>query len=290
MKRTLLTGEWMHDRTDTSVDYQRLMDDDFGTLSSRWKDVYSERSLFGIIHQQRQALALSWIHELGLPLGLRVLEVGCGAGLLAVELTRRGFAVDCLDSSEAMVDLARELAESAGVSDRLAPTVGDAHSLEYPDGEYRLVVALGVLPFLHTPALALREVARVLAPGGYALLSSDNRYRLDHLLDPGYTPPLLPFKRLAKVIVRAIARKPHLARTPWNLFSRRQVDQLLADAGMAPVRTQTLGFGPFSLLGRPLLSEERAIRTHIRLQKLADRGAVVLHGTGAQHIVLAQRY
>ena len=281
----------MHDRTpDMSVDHQRLVDDDFGKLTSRWKDLYFERSLFGIIHQQRHALALSWIDELGLPVGSRVLEVGCGAGLLAVELTRRGFAVDCMDSSEPMVDLARQLAESAGVSNRLTPSVGDAHSLDYPDGAYRLVVALGVLPFLHTPGLALREVARVLAPGGYALLTSDNRYRLDHVFDPRYTPPLLPFKRLAKAIVRALVRNPHLARTPWHLFSFRQVDRLLADAGMVPMRRQTLGFGPFSLLGRPLLAEEKAIRLHRRLQKLADRGATVLRRTGGQQILLAQRH
>jgi hypothetical protein len=50
----------------------------------------------------------------------------------------------------------------------------------------------------------------------------------------------------------------------------------------------TLGFGPFSFLGRTLLPESLAIRLHCRLQALADRGVAGLRSTGSQYLVLAR--
>lgn len=259
----------------------------FGATSQYWKRVYEEQTLAGVIYQQRRALALQWIDTLSLPPGAEVLELGCGAGLTVVDLAQRGYRVECLDASDAMVRLALAQTQGAGVEDRVVVRMGDAHALPYPDGSQQLVLALGVLPWLHSPGAALAEVARVLQPGGHVLFSTDNRLRLNHLLDPRLIPPLAPLRRLLRWVARSLGRaRPE----PLGAFvTYREIRRLVVDAGLTPLRRTTFGFGPFSLLGRYLLPEAAAIRLHRRLQVLADRGVPLLRATGSQDLILARK-
>jgi ubiquinone/menaquinone biosynthesis C-methylase UbiE len=279
------------DETTAKTDHQRLVDDHFRRASSYWKDVYGESSLFGTIYQERRALALEWIDRLELPRESRALEIGCGAGLLSVDLVGRGFKVDAIDSSDAMVELTNRQAEAAGIGDRFSASLGDAHSLDYPSQTFRIVVAVGVLPFLHSPGLAIAEMARVLTPGGYALFTSDNKYRLNHFLEPLLSPPLGPARRAVKVVLEAVPGLPTRPRQPsaYRLTSGRDIRRWLAQAGLTEARFRTLGFGPFSMFRRPLLGEDAGIKVHQRLQALADRDVPLLRSSGSQQIVLAFR-
>jgi 2-polyprenyl-3-methyl-5-hydroxy-6-metoxy-1,4-benzoquinol methylase len=266
---------------------QRRVDAYFTADSQFWKSLYKQTTLYGTIHQERLALALSWITELGLPQGSPTLEIGCGAGLLTAELTRRGYGVTAIDSSEAMVELARAHAAEVGVQEGLTINVGDSHALPFATASYDLVIALGVVPWLHSPAVALAEMARVVKPDGFVLLTSDNRLRLNHVLDPWLTPVLAPLKQVAKRIARQLGYAKRSALNRY--YSYTALKRLLATAGLTVTRSKGLGFGPFSLFGRHLLPEAVAVRVHRRLQALADRGTPVLRSVGAQHIVLASR-
>jgi ubiquinone/menaquinone biosynthesis C-methylase UbiE len=272
---------------EVGVAHQRRIDAHFDADSHFWKSLYSQASLYGTIHQERHALALAWISELGLPHDSPVLEIGCGAGLLATELAGRGHHVTAIDSSQAMVDLAQAHASEAGVQDTVSVSVGDAHTLPFATASYDLVIALGVIPFLHTPATALAEMVRVVKPNGFVLLNSDNRYRLNHVLDPWFTPLFAPVKHLARGIARRLGFADRKALGQY--YSYAALKRLLANAGLTITRSRVLGFGPFSFVGRHLLPESVAIRVHRRLQSLADRGTPLLRSTGAQHIVLASR-
>jgi 2-polyprenyl-3-methyl-5-hydroxy-6-metoxy-1,4-benzoquinol methylase len=268
-------------------DHQRLVNAHFHARSAHWRDLYGDETLWGAIHRLRRIRALAWIDALALPAGARVLEIGCGAGLLAVDLAQRGFVVDCIDASEAMIQLAREQALQAGAADRITAAVCDAHALEFADARFALVVSLGVLPFLHTPERAIAEMARVLAPGGSVLLSADNRARLNHVLDPRHNPALTA---MARGLLQSIGRAPRRAGiAAARLVSARTLRRQLAAARLEPARHVTLGFGPFSLLGRALLSDPVGIRLHDRLQSLADRDLPPFRGTGAQHLVVARK-
>ena len=263
--------------------YQRRVDDHFDATARHWKDLYEEPTLDGLIHQQRRAIALRWIDELGLPTNSRVVDLGCGAGLLAVDLAERGYVVDAMDTSDEMVNLARTTVARARFADRVTVTVGDAHRFPFDSGSRDLIVALGVLPFLHSPQAALAEMHRVLKPGGFALMSSDNVNRLNHLLDPRYMPILSAIKKPGRSLARRLGHD-------WVVpkrFSRRVLGQMLVDANLQPIRSAILGFGPFTLLGWRPMSDSAAIRLHNRLQQLADSGLPGLRSTGAQHLVLA---
>ena len=119
----------------------------------------------------------------------RVLEVGCGWGELAEWIARdTGAEVVAVDLSSRMVELARE----RGVDARVA----DVQQLPFADGEFDLVVAAWML--YHVPDLdrGLRELARVLRPGGGLVAVTNSRFHLIELRElVGSGPSTLSFAR-----------------------------------------------------------------------------------------------
>jgi SAM-dependent methyltransferase len=113
--------------------------------------------------------------ELHVRAGLRVLELGCGAGSVTEALLGRGADVTACDLSEAALDAIRG---ELGGRDRLEILHADARDLPFEDGSFELVVfAWNGLDWIHPEedrGRALRETARVLAPGGRFVFSSHN--------------------------------------------------------------------------------------------------------------------
>jgi SAM-dependent methyltransferase len=99
---------------------------------------------------------------------LNVLEVGCGLGTDGAQFAKAGAIYTGIDLTDAAVDLARrrfELFQLAGTF-----RVADAERLDFPDNTFDIVYSHGVLH--HTPdtAAAVREIHRVLRPGGKAVV------------------------------------------------------------------------------------------------------------------------
>jgi SAM-dependent methyltransferase len=92
--------------------------------------------------------------------GDRLLDVGCGGGLLLRDAASAGAVVTGLDHSEEMVKLARELVPGAVV------TLGEAERLPFADASFTAVSMSVVFFFFADPVAVLRECARVLEPGG----------------------------------------------------------------------------------------------------------------------------
>jgi SAM-dependent methyltransferase len=166
---------------------------------------------------------------------------------------------------------------------------GDAHSLPFEDDLFNLVFAISAIPWIESPDTAVGEMARVVKPGGYVILTSDNLARLNHLLDPRWNPALGPLRRfLKRTLERAGLRKPR-SFVPSRLHSASYVDRIISESGLEKTKALTLGFGPFSFLGRTLLPDSLGIRLNYLLQALADRGVPGICSTGSQHLVLARK-
>lgn len=100
--------------------------------------------------------------------GLKVLEIGCGIGTDGLQFARAGADYTGIDLTEAAIDLARKNFESAGTKGEFR--VSDAENLDFADESFDVVYSHGVLH--HTPDItaAVREVHRVLKPGGRAIV------------------------------------------------------------------------------------------------------------------------
>jgi SAM-dependent methyltransferase len=272
-----------------TVATQARVDAYFEAAAAYWRDIYETPGTQAEIFRDRHAGALDWIGSLPIAPGARALEVGCGAGYLAVEMVRRGYRVDAIDSSPAMVEEARQTASAAGLRHELWVDLGDVSALAFGDSRFDLVVAIAVLPWLPQTQPAISEMARVLKPGGHLLLTADNRARLNTMLDPKFNLTLAPLRELVKTgLFRLGWYQPSAYPNP-AFHRRRFIDRELARSGLIKDRSRTIGFGPFSLLGRPVVPEPLGTKLHRRLQRLADRGVPGLRATGGHYLVLARK-
>ena len=119
--------------------------------------------------------------ELGIdPQGLAVLDVGCGGGLLAEEFAELGARVTGVDPSAASLETARAHAQERGLDIEYRPAAGE--ELPFADASFDAVYCCDVLEHVEDVGATVREIARVLRPGGVFLYDTINRTRRSRLL------------------------------------------------------------------------------------------------------------
>ncbi len=261
----------------------------FDRVASYWRQVYSDRGVQAEIYRDRWRAVLELVDGLKLATGAPVLDVGCGTGGLARDLAARGLRVEAVDSSRRMVDMASKTLEQEGLEGGAAVRQGSVYDLPYSDGWFHLTVAVGVLPWLDDPRSALVEMGRVTRPGGFVLVTADNRRRLNAWADPWLVPALQPLKRRLRSWAVAAGLAAPAPAVDARLDTPREVDGLLAGVGLAPVAMRTVGFGPFTIFRKPLLPRAFGLRLHRAQQRLADAGRMGLEQRGAHYLVLARR-
>ncbi len=124
------------------------------------------RSTIGRITDALEELLLS--DRIGPARGLRILDVGCGDGVLATRLAQAGARVTGLDASADMLSAARRRAKTADVEIDLVE--GHAGDLPFLAGQFDRVVSVATLCFVDEPGTAIRDMVRVLKPGGRLIL------------------------------------------------------------------------------------------------------------------------
>lgn len=132
-----------------------------------------------------QQVAAAAHNLLALKPGQTVLEVGCGSGVflpgLAEKVQPTGRVVG-LDYSDALIAVARKAADETPYASLIATEVADAYKLPYPDGYFDAAHCERVLMHLEDPTAAVREMARVVRPGGVVVAAEPDwaGMRFDH--------------------------------------------------------------------------------------------------------------
>jgi len=136
---------------------------------ARWRE-----TALGTLTEQLEHRAIFSL--VGDPSGLRVLDVGCGDGVYAVAISQRGGKVFGLDKSLLMLEAARTRAISSGACVRWCQ--GAAQSLPFLDASFDLILAVTALCWIPEPVVALKEMNRVLRPGGAVIVGELGRWSL----------------------------------------------------------------------------------------------------------------
>jgi SAM-dependent methyltransferase len=269
------------------VDHDTLVQQYFRSTLPYWEEIYSDRTVYSRIYQERARQAISYVDSLGLPLRAPVLEAGCGPGFITTAMAREGFSVSAIDSAPEMVERTRARARQAGLEPLVLARVGNIESIPFADAAFEIVVVIGVSEWLDSMRQPLAEVYRVLRPGGHLVISADNYWPLHQVLDPLFNPALNPIKSCIGKALRFTGLRAAQPRV--RAYSIREFDQELSHSGFDKVASRTFGFGPFTFCNRMLLNEEAGWDLHRALQRFADQGIPLLRSAGLVYMVLSQK-
>ena len=240
-----------------------------------WNDFYRNPSnLFEHMMVQRRDYAHKYIRD-HFDTSTRVLDLGCGAGVLSEKLVESGYRISCADASVDMVNLCRE---------RLSRYAADTHTvveanclqLPFPDGSFDLVVSMGMFGYFDEVTQALREIHRVLRPGGTLMLSVRNPNN-QYVFDLGKLVRM-PF-RLVGALYRKLTKKrpqgpsikpssapPKALSVPDDGFRIRMFQNPpplikgVRQRNYQLVHFDGLGYGPLAIMEKELLSPRASIR------------------------------
>ncbi|MDD2743517.1 MAG: bifunctional 2-polyprenyl-6-hydroxyphenol methylase/3-demethylubiquinol 3-O-methyltransferase UbiG [Rhodocyclaceae bacterium] len=194
--------------------------DKFGELAHRWWDPNSE---FKPLHDINP-LRLDWIEQHAGLAGKRVLDVGCGGGLLSEGMALRGANVTGIDLSEKPLAVAKLHLLETGQKVDYRKISAEALADEMP-GAFDLVTCLEMLEHVPNPSSVIASCARLVKPGGQVFFSTLNRNPKSYLfavIGAEYVLQMLPkgTHDYAKLI-----KPSELAR--WAKLARLEPDEVI---------------------------------------------------------------
>lgn len=202
----------------------------------------------------------------------RLLDVGCGTGqmLRFLRQTRpEAFELTGIDRAEAMVRVARDV---VGDDPQIRLLQARVERLPFASGSYDVVLAMGVLEYVTSVEVAIREIARVLRDGGTAVLTMQN--------------PLGPYRLWERSVYRRIRARRGERSSPiiWCVKART-LCVTLCRAGLVPT---AVSYYNFNLLLPPL--DARMPRLSVRLERALENVARgPLKRLGSDYFVVARK-
>ena len=178
------------------------------------------------------------------------LDIATGTGDFAFDLARKPnvTSVVGLDFTPEMLYIAAQKAKKQGLSHVLSLLTGDAHALPFPDNHFICTtVGFGVRNFIDVP-LALREMARVVKPGGRVVI-----LEIVRLEGNGFLAKTLPtyFRQVTPLIGAAIAGDreayTYLPESVNEFSSARELATMMEEAGLQNVTHRSLALGTVAI-------------------------------------------
>lgn len=145
--------------------------DKFSALASRWWDPESEFKPLHAINPLR----LGWIRQhVGSLEGLKILDVGCGGGILAESMAQEGASVTGIDLAEKSLKVARLHGLESGIPVDYQLISAEDMAQRRP-GEFDVVTCMEMLEHVPDPGSTVRACAALVKPGGWVFFSTINR-------------------------------------------------------------------------------------------------------------------
>lgn len=142
----------------------------FGRIAHRWWDTNSE---FKPLHDINP-LRLGYIEQRTPVGGLKVIDVGCGGGILSEAMALRGATVTGIDMGETALEVAKLHSLESGVTVEYLHSSTEDIAQQRP-GQYDVVTCLEMLEHVPDPASVIRACADLCKPGGHVYFSTINR-------------------------------------------------------------------------------------------------------------------
>lgn len=225
----------MNDTEDTAVNitaadnFDQAELDKFSALASRWWDPESEFKPLHAINPLR----LDWIREQAGPLaGRKILDVGCGGGILSESMARDGAEVTGIDLATRSLTVARLHGLESGVKVDYEEISAEDLAQRQP-GHYDIVTCMEMLEHVPDPASVVRACATLVKPGGWVFFSTLNR-----------NPKSFLFAIVAAEYVLGLL--PKGTHSYENFIRPSELAAAIRQAGLQLTRMAGLGYNPLT--------------------------------------------
>lgn len=172
-------------------------------------------------HPRFLAMMQQYLDAMDIDSAATVIDLGCGTGVAARTIAhRRSFVgrVTGIDRSPYLAATATRLAREEGISGKVEFRSGDSHSLDIPDGVFDAVVAHTLISHVEDQEAVVREIARIVKPGGKVAIFDGDYVTLTFGSDGS-----VPAKEMDEIIIAALITNPRAV---------REMPKLLHDAGL----------------------------------------------------------
>jgi ubiquinone/menaquinone biosynthesis C-methylase UbiE len=220
-------------------------------VADRWDGLYDDRPAHveEDNFQLRRDYAIDLV-ETRVPRDGRILDLGCGAGPVLAELLLRDRKAVGVDYAPDMLTFARARLARHGF-ERPVLLRADAAALPFPDRSFACVLALGVISYQDDYSFVLREIRRILVPGGLSLITFRN------VFNPLASDPLKAARALGRYLVRR--ERPRQAGL-GRFLDPDAVQRDIEAADLTCERFEGIGIGPFGVGGLPVFRDRTSIR------------------------------
>lgn len=200
----------------------------FDDVAQLWWDPKGEMRTLQVINPLRIKFITEKVEESS----PKILDVGCGGGILSEGLAKLGAQVTGIDLSRPSIEAAREHAEQSGLSIDYQVVSVEEIAQAQPES-FDVITCMEMLEHVPDPAGIVSSCARALKPGGHAFFSSINR-----------TPKAFLFAIIGgEYVLRLLPRGTH---TYSKLIRPSELKQWSENAGMKFARLASLMYNPFT--------------------------------------------
>ncbi len=239
----------------------------FDHTAADWENQYAAPGLRGRQVQKRMSVSLEYLKDEELPSTARILVLGCGPGIVAERIASYGFRTYAVDFSSDLLARTQNRLKHTGCENAYI-VQADAHRLPFKKNAFDAIVCIAVITWVADPAKVLREIARVLRPGGTVIITVRNRCCIKNVFDPLFWVwQLIP--DTVRAWVHGFIRRSKGERQEGLIPEAKQFwihdfDKMLRNAGLVKIRWRTIQYGPFRLFTFPIFP--------IRARVAIDRG------------------
>jgi 2-polyprenyl-6-hydroxyphenyl methylase/3-demethylubiquinone-9 3-methyltransferase len=209
-----------------NVDQQEL--DKFASLASHWWDIQGELKTL----HQINPLRLGYIKEKTKLSGKRIIDIGCGGGILSESMAKEGAEVTGIDLNQSLITIAKLHQHESGTKVDYKHIAAETMAAEQPE-QYDIVTCLELLEHVPDPAAIVKACANLVKPGGHVFFSTINRNPKSYL-----------FAILgAEYILRILPKNTH----DYAKFIRpSELRRWIESSSLAPRDMRGIAYNPFT--------------------------------------------